>query len=114
MTNPVTGGRPWRLTRQAEARLAEIARWTVRTFGPRQAEAYERDLVARCDGIAAETVPSRSCRDVFDPALDARLRFTRCGSHFIVFIVQPDSVIIIDIIHMRSDVPRRVADAPDD
>ncbi|EDP60936.1 hypothetical protein BAL199_00120 [alpha proteobacterium BAL199] len=36
--------KPWRLTRQAERSLVEIARWTLETFGPRQAEAYDSGL----------------------------------------------------------------------
>ena len=36
--------RPWRLTRQAEASLVDIARWTLATFGARQAAVYEDDL----------------------------------------------------------------------
>ncbi len=43
----------WRLTRQAERSLVEIARWTLATFGPRQAEAYEAEPVARCAAIAS-------------------------------------------------------------
>lgn len=105
--------RPWRLTRQAEAALDEIARWTFATFGPRQADAYQADLIARCDAIAARTAPSRSCRDAFDPALDARLRFTRCGGHLIVFVERPDIVIVVDFLHARADLPRRLADALD-
>ena len=43
----------WRLTRQAEASLIDIAEWTIENFGARQADAYEADLIACCNGIAA-------------------------------------------------------------
>lgn len=43
--------RSLRLTLCAEARLVDIARWTIETFGPRQAELYGAELLSRCDAI---------------------------------------------------------------
>jgi toxin ParE1/3/4 len=99
----------WRLTRRAESSLVEIARWTQETFGPRQAEAYEADLIARCAGIASGEAPSQDCRRLIDPDLPQDLRFTRAGQHFIVFVETPDQVIVIDVLHSRSDLSRRLA-----
>lgn len=101
--------KPWRLTRQAETSLTDIARWTFETFGSRQAEAYEEDLIARCDQIADGTAPWQSCRRIIDPALPERLRFTRSGQHLIIYIEQPDAVVIVDFLHGRSDLPARLA-----
>ena len=101
--------KPWRLTRQAERSLVEIARWTLEAFGPRQTEAYEADLVAWCAAIAAGEAPSQDCRRLIDPALPEDLRFTRAGQHFIVFVEMPDLVIVVDVLHSRSDLPRRLA-----
>ena len=101
--------RPWRLTRQAEASLFDIARWTFETFGPRQAETYEEDLIRRCGGIADGTAISQGCRQMIDPALPEDLRFTRAGQHFIVFVEDADSVTIVDFLHSRADLPRRLA-----
>lgn len=101
--------KPWRLTRQAEASLVEIARWTVETFGERQAAAYEEDLIERCREIAAGEAPSQDCRRIIDPDLAENLRFTRCGRHFIVFVEDADRVVIVDFLHSRSDLPRRLA-----
>ena len=56
--------RPWRLTRQAEASLTDIARWTHETFGPAQAAACEEDLIARCVDIADGTAISQGCRQL--------------------------------------------------
>lgn len=99
----------WRLTRQAEAALVEIARWTNETFGPRQAAAYEEDLIARCVAIAAGTAMSQDCRRLIDPQLSEDLRFARAGQHFVIFVEDSDQVIIIDFLHARSDLPRRLA-----
>lgn len=101
--------RTWRLTRQAEASLVEIAHWTFETFGPRQAEAYEDDLSARCNEIASGTARSRDCRRLISPDLPEDLRFTRCGLHFIVFIEDATQVIIVDVPHARSDLPGKIA-----
>ena len=100
--------RPWRLTRQAETSLLDIARWTARRFGPRQASAYEVDLIERCEAIAAGTAPSRSCRDAVDPTLDPRLRLTRCGGHFVIFVELPEMVVVVDFLHAKADLPRRL------
>ena len=49
---------------------------------------------------------SRSCAVLVDGAED--LRFLRAGEHFLVFLDRPDEVIIVDILHSRSDLPRNV------
>ena len=101
--------KPWRLTRQAEASLIDIARWTLETFGPRQAETCEEDLISRCIDIADGTAISQGCRQLIDPALSEDLRFTRSGQHFIVFAEDADRVTIVDFLHSRTDLPRRLA-----
>lgn len=101
--------KPWRLTRQAEAFLIDIALWTIETFGSRQAQAYEEDLIARCSGVALGNVTSQSCRAIIDPDLKEDLRFTRSGQHFIVFIEDNNSIIIVDFLHGRSDLPAKLA-----
>lgn len=101
--------KPWRLTRAAEASLTTIARWTHETFGPRQAAAYEEDLIATCRAIAAGTALSQDCHRLIDPDLPEDLRFTRCGQHFIVFIEGSEQVTIIEFLHNRSDLPGRIA-----
>ena len=100
--------KPWRLTRQAEASLADIALRTFETFGPRQAAACEDDLIRRCIDIADGTAMSRSCRHLIDPDLPEDLRFTRSGQHFIVFVEGAGSVIIVDFLHSRSDLPGKL------
>ena len=101
--------KPWHLTRAAEASLIDIARWTYETFGPRQAAAYEDDLIATCREIAAGTALSQDCRRIIDPDLPEDLRFARAGQHFVIFIEDAEQVIIVDFLHGRSDLPRRLA-----
>jgi plasmid stabilization system protein ParE len=104
--------KPWRLTRTAEASLIDIAHWTVETFGPRQAAAYEEDLIGVCRDIAAGSAQSQDCRRLIDPNLPENLRFARAGQHFVIFIKDGEQVIIIDFLHARSDLPRRLANLP--
>jgi len=101
--------KPWRLTRQAETSLLDIALWTIETFGSRQAQAYEEDLIGHCSGIASGTVASQSCRAIIDPDLKEDLRFSRSGQHFIVFVEDDASVIIVDFLHSRSNLPAKLA-----
>ena len=105
--------RSWRLTRQAETSLVEIALWTLETFGPRQAAAYEEDLIARCSEIADGTSQLQDCRRLIAPDLPEDLRFTRSGLHFIVFIEGATQVIIVDFLHSRADLPGKLAALPD-
>ena len=99
--------RSFRLTRRAENSLVDIARWTISTFGPQQADIYEAELLLRCQLIVNGQAHSRSCTSLVDDAAD--LRFCRAGEHFLVFLDQRDEVIIVDILHSRSDLPRHVA-----
>ncbi len=99
--------RSFRLTRRAEASLMEIASWTIKNFGLRQAEIYEAELLNRCEGILSGQAHSRSCAVLVDEAND--LKFVRAGEHFLVFLDQPDEVVIVDVVHSRSDLPRHVA-----
>lgn len=96
-----------RLTRRAENSLTEIARWTVETFGARQADLYEIELLSRCEAILSGSAHSRSCAALVDDAAD--LRYVRAGEHFLVFLDGPEEVIIVEILHSRSDLPRHIA-----
>jgi len=99
--------RSFRLTRRAEDSLTDIARWTIDSFGLRQAEIYQEELLNCCAAILNGEAYSRSCGVLVDDADD--LRFVRAGEHYLVFLDQPDEVVIVDILHSRSDLPRYVA-----
>lgn len=99
--------RSFRLTRRAEESLVDIARWTIQHFGARQADIYERELVARCEAIARGDAVSRSCSVLVDDEAD--LRYARAGEHFVVFLERATEVLIVDFLHSRSDLPRHIA-----
>ena len=99
--------RSLRLTRRAETSLTKIAHWTIDTFGPAQADLYETEILDRCRAILDGQVHSRSCAVLVEGAAD--LRFARAGEHFLVYLEYSEEVIIVDILHARSDLPRHVA-----
>ena len=99
--------RSLRLTLRAEASLVEIAKWTIEQFGLKQAELYENEVLTRCQAILNGQAHSRSCAVLVDEAAD--LRLARAGEHFLVFLDRPEEVIIVDILHSRSDLPRHIA-----
>ena len=99
--------RSYRLTPRAEQALVEIALWTMETFGGRQADFYESDLIERCGALARGEMISRSCGILVDHTSD--LRYARVGEHFLIFLDDPEELIIIDFLHSRSDLPRHIA-----
>jgi len=107
-------GKPWRLPRQAEAVLTDIAKWMPHTFGPGQANLYADSLIQRCTAITSGERASRAGRAVIDLALPEDLRLVRSGQHLIVFVEDTDHVVIVDFLHIRSDLPARIGRLLDD
>ena len=88
--------RSFRLSQRAEDSLTEIVSWTIKTFGQREAELYEAELLNCCERILNGQAHSRSCAVLVDDVED--LRFIRAGEHFLVFLDRSDEVIIVDIL----------------
>ncbi|MEI2670654.1 MAG: hypothetical protein V9G13_05905 [Marmoricola sp.] len=42
-------------------------------------------------------------------ALPENLRYARSGQHYVVFIAAPDRMIVVDFLHVRMDLPARLA-----
>jgi plasmid stabilization system protein ParE len=87
----------------------DIAGWTLQAFGSRQAAVYEEDLIVRCNEIASGVARSYDCGVLADLEATETLRFARAGQHFILFVEEDERVIIIDFLHARSDLPKRLA-----
>lgn len=101
--------KPWRVTQQAEQSLLDIALWTVETFGLRQADAYEQDILAKMDDIASGVAHTQSCRVLIDSNLADDIRFTRIGGHYLIYVEQQESFVLLDLLHQRVDVTRHLA-----
>lgn len=91
-------------TEIAENSLFEIAIWTLEHFGNRQADAYQRELVEKCDGLARGDVTSQNCSLLIGPHVAADMRFARAGSHVIVFVESKDEIVVMDFVHQREDL----------
>lgn len=99
----------WVLTRQAERSLAEIAAWTVETFGRRQAAAYGEDLIDGFQALADGTAPSRGCRHLVAADLPEDLRYARVGQHYVIFLGAEEPMVVVDFLHVRMNIPARLA-----
>lgn len=99
----------WRVTQQAEQSLLDIALWTVETFGPRQADAYEQDILDKMDDIAGGVAHTQSCRVVIDSNLADDIRYTRIGGHYLIYIEQQESFVLLDLLHQRVDLTQHLA-----
>lgn len=98
----------WRLTEQAEESLLEIALWTFETFGPRQADAYEKDILAKMDDIAAGAAHTQSCSILLGSDISEDVRFGRVGSHYLIYAELVESFVLLDVLHQSVDLPRRL------
>ena len=92
----------------AENSLSEIALWTLENFGNRQADVYQRELVEKCVGLARGDVFSQNCSLLIGPYVAADMRFTRAGSHVIVFVESKDEIVVMDFVHQREDLAGKV------
>ena len=97
-----------RVTPHAVQAIEELARWTLESFGPKHMASYEEHLVLRCMEAAIGFETGQDCRSLIDPELCEDLRYLRAGQHFVVFLQSRDQIIIIDVLHGRIDVPRRL------
>lgn len=99
----------YRLTQAAEDSLDEIAIWTFETFGPRQADRYEAALKAKVLDIAAGRVVARDCSVLTGSDAGRGLSYVSAGEHFVVFLDVGQEIIVIDVLHSRSNLPSVIA-----
>ncbi|MCE8000873.1 MAG: type II toxin-antitoxin system RelE/ParE family toxin [Rhodobiaceae bacterium] len=84
-----------------------MAESTVESFGPRQADLCEQELLDRCAAIANGTAQSRDC-SVLAPQGQG-MSYACAGEPFLIHIETAETFIIIDVLHSRSDLPTRIA-----
>ncbi|MGI9450925.1 MAG: type II toxin-antitoxin system RelE/ParE family toxin [Geminicoccaceae bacterium] len=105
-------------TPRARRRLVEIAKYTIRRFGPAQARAYEDHLIGRVHRLTEGSPPhGRSCAVLMDGEADVGdLRFvlvlaprSRRG-HYIIFRERSDRLEILDFLSTDFNLPRHLED----
>ena len=104
--------RSFSLSPQAFESLENIHLYSIATFGAIRGEAYVANLLERCHGLAAGTLPHQSCRAIFAADVRSDLRLVRAGRHTIIFTESLSEVRIVQIIHQSADIARRLRDTP--
>ena len=97
----------YRLSVRAETDLAEIADYTVATFGIEQARRYRSDLES-CFGYLAENPRLGRSAESLAPGLR---RFEH-RSHAIFYTGERSGVLIVRILHTKMNIGRRLQSAP--
>ncbi len=104
--------KPLRLTPQAEARLTDIAHWTVNQFRADQARRYEREVIDCLKALASGNPPHGRPCSLLVPAkdFDDALCHHRQGQHHIIYQDTPVLLIVVDFVHGSRDLPGILAD----
>ena len=88
----------FRVTPRAASDLREIARYTLRTWGREQRDAYLRDLDKRFSWLAANPMLGKPRGDIKEG-----YRSYAQGSHVIYYLVRETCIDIIGVLHHRMD-----------
>lgn len=87
----------YRLSARAGVNLRDIYLFGIETFGRRQAEKYRLGLEACFEMIARHPQIGRR-----SPTVRPGVRRHEHGSHVILYREEPDSVLIVAVLHGRS------------
>ena len=93
----------FRLSHRAETDLAEIADYTIETFGVEQARRYRDDLEACFRSLARNPRLGRSAE-----WLAAGLRRFEHRSHIVFYIEDERGVLVVRVLHVRMDASRHL------
>ena len=88
----------YRLSSRAEADLAEIADYTVDTFGIEQARRYRDELESCFQTLAANPMIGRSADE-----LGSNLRRYEHQSHIVFYLLSDHGVFVVRVLHQRMD-----------
>lgn len=91
-----------RFSRRAAEDLAEIARFTIRTFGPEQARRYRDDLQSCLESLAGNPRAGRSAE-----ALAPELRRFEFRSHIVFYRPEGFGILVVRILHATMDATSR-------
>ena len=110
----------WRLTKEAERDLSEIARYTVATFGPQQAMRYAH-LIERAFEMLSEAPlrPASRARDELAPAVRsfhlAQASVRRHGASHVIYYQPaaetPHGIVVLRVLHESMEPKSRLVDA---
>ncbi|KAA5802323.1 type II toxin-antitoxin system RelE/ParE family toxin [Alkalicaulis satelles] len=87
-----------RFTRDANADMKAILKYSVSQWGKSVATGYVQRLERSCERVAARPETGRTRSD-----LREGLRSVAVASHVVFFRIDPDSVTIVRVLHARQD-----------
>lgn len=93
----------FRLSPRAETDLAEIADYTIETFGVEQARRYRDDFEACFQSLARNPRLGRSAE-----WLTAGLRRFEHRSHVVFYVEDERGVVVVRVLHVRMDASRHL------
>lgn len=89
---------PYRLTREAEADIIEIAERGLDCWGLRQAQIYHNGLFELFDLIASTPAMARQRIELTPP-----VRVQRYKAHLVIYLIDDEGVLIVRVRHGRED-----------
>ena len=90
-----------RISREADADLVEIARYTTGEFGAGQARKYRDQFAACFASLLDNPLLGRSAEE-----LAPGLRRIRQQGHVVIYLASDDAVLIVRVLHYRMDFER--------
>ena len=98
--------RPYELTRDAEADLEAVSRYTIEEWGEVQAESYLAKISQCFKNIAKNKVIARTFSEKFPEAC-----VVRCEHHYVFYLYpEEEKPIIFAVLHERMDMLARLKD----
>ena len=92
-----------RFSAQADADIIENYLYGLRTFGPQQAERYERDL-RRAVNIIADNPRLAAERPEYRPPV----RIHRHAKHYIVYLIETDHILVLRVMRDEADLTKHL------
>ncbi|WP_420565145.1 type II toxin-antitoxin system RelE/ParE family toxin [Thalassobaculum sp.] len=95
----------YRVSRKAQSDIREIGLYTQHHWGADQRRTYLSGMETRFQQLAAnpDLAPLRA---EFRPPV----RLSRYERHLIVYLDEPDGVLIVRVVHERMDLPDQLSD----
>ena len=96
----------YRLTKDAEQDLREVARYTLKNWGPAMLQEYRGGLKTTFEAIGNNDVIRRDFSDNFPELLVTKFKY-----HFIFYLTEGmGKPTIIGVIHERRDIVKRLSE----
>ena len=88
----------FQLTPDARASMMQIADYTQKTWGIRQRNSYLKSI-----DDCFHTLAEAPMRGKFRPEVHHALRSYPVGKHIVFYIIKPDFIVIVNVLHERMD-----------